>query len=199
MRPLNPAYIAVPPERLRKLRPEVVDELAESIQRQGLLQPIVVRRKGTGYTLVAGRHRLEAVLQLELDSVLTVILDGLPAAEAELAEIDENLVRPSCRRSSETFISPAASSSPKNSTPKLSTVVIARVRRRNKIQNENLKAFVEDTAAKTKKSRATVAVRPPAASPWRQFPTPRTQSARRSTRRVRSRRSRTCRPASSNH
>jgi ParB-like chromosome segregation protein Spo0J len=33
--------IGVPPERLRKLRPEVVDELAASTASEGLLQPIV--------------------------------------------------------------------------------------------------------------------------------------------------------------
>ena len=36
--------ITVPSERLRKLRPEVVDWLVESITARSLLEPIIVRR-----------------------------------------------------------------------------------------------------------------------------------------------------------
>jgi ParB/RepB/Spo0J family partition protein len=96
--------IAVKPERMRPLRPELVDELAESINRQGLLQPIVVRPcKGAGYMLVAGRHRLEAVRRLGHDAIAAVVIDAVTTAKSDgsakatgaalLAEIDENLIR----------------------------------------------------------------------------------------------------------
>ena len=94
--PLKLNDITIPPERMRKLRPEVINELAESIKQQGLLQPIVARPKpkgGKGYVLIAGRHRLEAVRQLGLGCIMATVLDRLTANEAELAEIDENLVR----------------------------------------------------------------------------------------------------------
>jgi ParB-like chromosome segregation protein Spo0J len=85
--------IVVSPNRMRALRLEKVAEIAESIQAQGLLQPIVVRPRGRGnFWLVAGRHRLEAVRELDLDRISAVILDGLDADTALLAEIDENLV-----------------------------------------------------------------------------------------------------------
>jgi uncharacterized ParB-like nuclease family protein len=86
--------IIVAPARMRKLRADVVDSLAESISAQGLLQPIVLRPRGTtNYWLVAGHHRLEAVRQCGHDRIRAVILDGLDADQALLAEIDENLVR----------------------------------------------------------------------------------------------------------
>jgi hypothetical protein len=90
--------IAVPPVRMRNLRLEIVDELAESIRARGLLQPIVVRPSpgfdiGGGYTLIAGRHRLAAVKKLDLPSIRAVVFEGLKADEVELIEIDENMIR----------------------------------------------------------------------------------------------------------
>jgi ParB/RepB/Spo0J family partition protein len=86
--------IVVPSERMRKLRDDVVDSLAESIAERGLLQPIIVRPRGaTNYWLVAGRHRLEAVRKCGHNRIRAVILNGLDADAALLAEIDENLVR----------------------------------------------------------------------------------------------------------
>jgi hypothetical protein len=46
--------IVVAPNRMRALRPEKIAEITESIQAQGLLQPIVVRPRGRGsFWLVA--------------------------------------------------------------------------------------------------------------------------------------------------
>jgi ParB family chromosome partitioning protein len=87
--------ISVPPERMRKPRPEVVDELAASIATEGLLQPIVVRPdpKRAGFLLVAGWHRLEAKRKLKHETIECRVLDGLSADQARVAEIDENLIR----------------------------------------------------------------------------------------------------------
>jgi ParB family transcriptional regulator, chromosome partitioning protein len=94
------SYIAIPPHRARKLRPEIVNELAESIRVHGLLHPIIVRPHGSsGYALVVGWHRLEAVKKLGLQAIRAEIREGMEANAAELAEIDENLVRAElCRR-----------------------------------------------------------------------------------------------------
>jgi ParB family transcriptional regulator, chromosome partitioning protein len=81
-------------QRMRRLRDDVVDHLAESISAQGLLQPITVRPRGaTNYWLVYGHHRLEAVRQCGHTHILAFVREGLKADEALLAEIDENLVR----------------------------------------------------------------------------------------------------------
>jgi N6-adenosine-specific RNA methylase IME4 len=86
--------ILVPTDRLRRLRPEKVNEIAESIAAIGLINPITVKpHPSTGFVLVAGRHRLEAVRQLGLDSIRATVRTGLDATQAELVEIDENLVR----------------------------------------------------------------------------------------------------------
>lgn len=75
--------------RKRPLNIEKVAGLQASMAEVGLLQPIVITER---YGLVAGRHRLEAARRLGWGSVAARIapLDGL---RAELAEIDENLMR----------------------------------------------------------------------------------------------------------
>ena len=89
------ADITVIPNRMRRLRPDVVDELAKSIAAQGLLHPITLRKRASdgGHVLVAGRHRLEAVRKLGHETVAAVILDGADSDRAQLVEIDENLIR----------------------------------------------------------------------------------------------------------
>jgi ParB family chromosome partitioning protein len=91
---ISPDDIYVLPDRMRKLRPEKVDELVESIGAQGQMQPIVVcPREGGGYWLIAGWHRLEAVKRLGWPSIRATIVEGIAAEQAELMEIDENLIR----------------------------------------------------------------------------------------------------------
>src|SRR5262249_18344750 len=60
------ADIAIPRDRLRRLRPEVVDQIAESIQARGrLIHPITVRPLGCArYKLNAGWHRFETARKL---------------------------------------------------------------------------------------------------------------------------------------
>ena len=90
------ADIVVEPDRMRRLRPEKVDELVGSIKRhKGLLQPIIVRlRESDGArVLVAGLHRLEAARKLGHTSIRADLLGYLDADQAKLIEIDENLIR----------------------------------------------------------------------------------------------------------
>jgi ParB-like chromosome segregation protein Spo0J len=88
----------LPLERLRPLREEVVKELMESIKEVGLLQPILVRPRGTeanlGFDIISGVHRFEAVKRLGLESIeAKVIKDKDTADNIRLMEIDENLIR----------------------------------------------------------------------------------------------------------
>ena len=69
-----------------------VEELAESIEQIGLINPITVAERDNKYILVAGLHRLEAYKLLGKDKIEASILTGTDL-EIELAEIDENLVR----------------------------------------------------------------------------------------------------------
>jgi ParB-like chromosome segregation protein Spo0J len=86
--------IHVAPDRhLRAVRDDLVPQLAQSMAEQGLLQPVMVRpREGGGYSLVCGRHRLEAARQLGWSTVAATITD-FDEDQAELAGIDENLIR----------------------------------------------------------------------------------------------------------
>ena len=80
--------------RLRHLRPEKVDEIAESIAAQSLLQSIIVRRRGAGYELVASLHRLEASRKCGHEAIRAEICDTATSDdEAALIQIDENLCR----------------------------------------------------------------------------------------------------------
>lgn len=76
-------------DRRRQLNMAKAYEVADSIGRIGLLEPLIVRENRT---LVAGRHRLEAlrILGWTMAPVRVVCLSDL---DAELAEIDENLIR----------------------------------------------------------------------------------------------------------
>ncbi len=79
--------ITVPAARKRPLGD--VTALAESISQNGLMNPITVTRDGT---LISGLHRLEACKLLGWTEIPANVTD-LEGLRAELAEIDENLVR----------------------------------------------------------------------------------------------------------
>lgn len=72
--------------------PIEVRALADSIEEYGLLQPIVVRRDGDRYTLVAGHTRLEAFKLLGRDTIPANIIDVSDTEMAALALI-ENVQR----------------------------------------------------------------------------------------------------------
>lgn len=66
-----------------------IKDLAESIKELGLLNPVTVNTDGT---LIAGKHRLEACKLLGWEDI-PVNQINLNSLLAELAEIDENLMR----------------------------------------------------------------------------------------------------------
>lgn len=77
----------------REFEPEALKELIDSIAASGLLQPIVVRAKGTGrYELIAGERRWRAVRQLGWQKVPAVLKEVDDQAMLTLALI-ENLQR----------------------------------------------------------------------------------------------------------
>ena len=78
--------------RLRGLDPAWVDLLAASIETDGLKTPIHIRESSGKPVLVAGNHRLEACRQLGWTKI-DAILIAASALEAQLIEIDENLIR----------------------------------------------------------------------------------------------------------
>jgi ParB family chromosome partitioning protein len=85
--------ITVPPNRLRPLQPEKVDQIAESITQQDLIHPIKLRARRDRCELLAGWHRLEAVRKLGHTKIRAEVVEGLTDDQAKLIEIDENLMR----------------------------------------------------------------------------------------------------------
>lgn len=50
-------------------KPEEIEELANSIKRHGLLQPILVRKTGDGYEIIAGERRWQACRSLGMETI----------------------------------------------------------------------------------------------------------------------------------
>lgn len=84
--------VANPYQPRREINPEHVEELAKSIQSEGLLQPIVVREKKGKFELIAGERRLHAFRHLNLKTIPARIIEASDASSATLALI-ENLQR----------------------------------------------------------------------------------------------------------
>lgn len=81
-----------PYQARREITPEQLNELAESIRSEGLLQPIVVRKAGEKYQLIAGERRWRAFQQLKIKSIPARIVEASNASSAALGLI-ENLQR----------------------------------------------------------------------------------------------------------
>lgn len=84
--------IADNPYQPRKVTGQEVAELAASIREHGVLQPIVVRKHGSGYQLVAGSRRLKASQLAGLTDVPVVIKEVTEKQMLALALV-ENLQR----------------------------------------------------------------------------------------------------------
>ena len=81
------------PDQPRKyFEPEALRELAESIGRYGILQPLTVRRTENGYELIAGERRLRAAKLAGLREVPCLLARSSEEESALLALI-ENLQR----------------------------------------------------------------------------------------------------------
>jgi len=68
-------------------------ELAESVRQNGLVQPLVVRKNGAGYTLVAGERRYRAARIAGLEQAPAVIMDEIDDARMLELALVENIQR----------------------------------------------------------------------------------------------------------
>jgi len=81
-----------PYQARREIPAEQLAELAESIRSEGLLQPIVVRRHGEKFQLIAGERRWRAFQLLKIRSIPARIVEASDASSASIGLI-ENLQR----------------------------------------------------------------------------------------------------------
>lgn len=108
MRSIHISDVKIAPNRQRKLfDPAQLQELADSIEKLGLMQPIVLRVEGDDLILVAGERRLRAVTnlaqldiaiqhdneQLPLGFIPYSLIGELDEIAREEAELDENFRR----------------------------------------------------------------------------------------------------------
>jgi ParB family transcriptional regulator, chromosome partitioning protein len=73
-------------------REEALEELARSIQSTGVIQPIVLRRKGARFQLIAGERRWRASQRAGLHKVPSILID-VPEEQALEITLVENLQR----------------------------------------------------------------------------------------------------------
>ena len=81
-----------PAQPRRVFREEALEELAESIRRHGILQPLSVRRIDTGYELIAGERRLRAGQLAGLSEIPCIVMN-MDDKESGAAALVENLQR----------------------------------------------------------------------------------------------------------
>ena len=91
MAPLE-EIVPMPGQPRTDFPPEALDELAESIRENGILQPILVRKTSNGYQLIAGERRWRAARQAGLETIPIIIKD-VGESEAYQMSLIENIQR----------------------------------------------------------------------------------------------------------
>lgn len=71
---------------------QALEELADSIKRYGIIQPLSVRKKGRGYELVAGERRLRAAMLAGLSDIPCIVLT-VDSQQSGMIALVENLQR----------------------------------------------------------------------------------------------------------
>ena len=72
---------------------EEIDNLAQSIDKQGLLQPILLRKKDAGYEIISGERRFRALKQLGNDKVPCIIKPNISDTNMIEMALVENIQR----------------------------------------------------------------------------------------------------------
>lgn len=146
------------PEGRRRVDAGAVERLLESITSVGLLEAVAARPDGT---LIFGAHRVESFKRLGRTEIPCVVMD-FSDLDAELAEIDENLLRmplspleEAVKTARRKEIYEARYPETKHGGDRKSETY-----QKSSPQNEDLieraPSFVDDTAAKTGKSAKTI-------------------------------------------
>jgi ParB family transcriptional regulator, chromosome partitioning protein len=89
---IHPSPLEPQAKRRARTTPEDLAELASSISKHGLINPITVRPNDDGFEIVAGERRWMATRQAGLASIRAIVKD-LSDADAEEIQLSENLDR----------------------------------------------------------------------------------------------------------
>lgn len=71
---------------------KTLGDLTASIKASGVIQPVILRRQGAGYQLIAGERRWRAARQAGLERIPAIVREATDAQSLELALV-ENLLR----------------------------------------------------------------------------------------------------------
>ncbi|MGE5579755.1 MAG: ParB/RepB/Spo0J family partition protein [Bacillota bacterium] len=86
---LSPSVIEADPLQPRQMFDDAkIEELASSLREHGVIQPLIVRKMGNMYRLVAGERRLRAAMKAGIKAVPAVVreMDDREAVEVSLVE-----------------------------------------------------------------------------------------------------------------
>jgi len=86
----------------REMDENTINELAASIKAQGILQPIIVRKKGEDFEIIAGERRWRAAQKAGLEEVPVIIKD-IPDDAAMAIGLIENIQRENLNAMDEAF------------------------------------------------------------------------------------------------
>ena len=72
---------------------EKMEELLSSIQEKGVIQPVLVRKAGEGYELIAGERRWRAAQELRLEEIPALVMNDIDDAGSLEISLIENIQR----------------------------------------------------------------------------------------------------------
>lgn len=72
---------------------ESLEELSDSIKRDGIIQPIIVKPNGSKYKLVVGERRVRAAIRANIPKLPAIIRDDISNEEASRLRLTENINR----------------------------------------------------------------------------------------------------------
>jgi len=84
---------ANPMQPRKRFDDAAIEELAESIRQQGILQPLVVRRAGSEYEIVVGERRFRAAVAAGLKEIPALVRDSLTDGQMLELALVENIQR----------------------------------------------------------------------------------------------------------
>lgn len=72
---------------------ERLDDMVESIREHGVLNPVIVRKKGNGYEMLSGHNRQNAAKLAGLMELPAIVKEGLSDEEAYVYVIETNVIQ----------------------------------------------------------------------------------------------------------
>ena len=82
-----------PDQHRKTFHEETINELAESIKIHGIIQPLIVRKEGNIYKIVAGERRFRASQVAGIDKLPVIVRDDISDRDAAEIALIENLQR----------------------------------------------------------------------------------------------------------